>query len=80
MRAPTGATFGDAVIAAVGTGHMSDLGTVVSGAATVDGEFLPDPAKRQLYDDLYQIYRSSYEHVRYDLDELARLSIPEATA
>ncbi|PJJ65150.1 xylulokinase [Compostimonas suwonensis] len=79
MHAPTGATFGDAMIAAAGTGHLDDLAAAVDENATIDRVFDPNDRDAQRYDELFDVYRNSYEHLRGDLDVLARLSTPEAT-
>jgi xylulokinase len=70
MRATTGSAFGDAMLAAVGTGG-GDLVDTVRAAAVVDREFEPRPAAASRYDDLYAVYRSSYDHLSPDLAALA---------
>lgn len=70
MRATTGATFGDAILAAVGTGG-GDLVEAVRTAAVVEREFEPNPAAAARYDRLYEVYRSAYDHLRPDLVALA---------
>jgi xylulokinase len=77
MSAATGASFGDAIIAAVGVGR-GDLVGLVRERARVDRQFVPDPQKAARYDDLYRVYRSSYDHLRTDLTALAATTnIPE---
>ena len=77
MHAPTGATLGDAMIAMVGTGHAPDISALAEATARVDREFVPDGSARARYDELFAVYRSSYEHVKDDLVTLARLSDPK---
>lgn len=77
MKAPTGATFGGALIAAAATGHIDDIAAASSASASVDREFEPDARNADLYTDLFAIYRSTYEHLSADLDRLARLRTRE---
>ena len=56
----TGA-FGAALIAGVGVGIYADLATAGSAAVNVEKAFLPNPAKRTYYDDLYGLYQESYQ-------------------
>lgn len=73
MRGSTGATFGGAMIAAAATGHVDNLVAAVSAAAQEDRQFSPNPAHADVYDELFAIYRSSYDHVRTDLAALAQI-------
>jgi xylulokinase len=68
MKASTGATFGDAALAAVGVGHHPDLASFVSAAAVADRVFQPSDAA---YDDFYGSYRRSYSSLRPEFPALA---------
>jgi len=56
MVAPTGATFGDAMLAAVGTGAIAAFEDFGHGRRRLDPEFTPDPTVASLYDELFHAY------------------------
>lgn len=67
-----GAAYGDAFLAAIGAGLYREIGEVrnwVRSGRTVE----PNPAHRDLYDDLYGVYRRLYEASREELHRLAVL-------
>ncbi|WP_049575137.1 FGGY-family carbohydrate kinase [Streptomyces sp. SBT349] len=68
-RHTVGAAYGDAFLAAVGTGHASpgDIAAWNPIASTVE----PDPANRELYDRLYRLYRDLYPATREAAHALA---------
>ena len=55
-----GASYGDALLAAIGV----ELVAPETDWATIDREITPDPAKRELYDDLYGVWRELYPATR----------------
>jgi xylulokinase len=71
----TGAAYGDALLAARAAG-LADATTQWNHvAATVE----PDPAARELHDQLYACYRHLYEATRDDAHQLAELQLRSAT-
>jgi xylulokinase len=65
----TGAAFGDAYLAGVGTGLVAPDAPWNPVATTVE----PDPRHRRRYDDLYRVYRELYPATRDQVHALARL-------
>jgi xylulokinase len=55
-----GASYGDALLAAIGVGLVSPD----TDWATIDREITPDPGARALYDDLYATWRELYPATR----------------
>jgi xylulokinase len=62
-----GASLGDAYLAARGVG-LADAATRWEGASVV---LEPDPANRARYDELYGVYRASYEATKTPVHALA---------
>ncbi len=54
------AVLGAAILAAAGTGLVTDLEAGVAAMTAVDRLIEPDPAVRARYDDLFAVYRSLY--------------------
>lgn len=67
-------SFGAALLAAVGAERYPDINTAAHRAVRIDREFLPRPAARQRYDDLYQLYRQSYAGLEPVFAALATMS------
>ncbi|WP_018331523.1 FGGY-family carbohydrate kinase [Actinomycetospora chiangmaiensis] len=65
----TGAALGDAWLAAVATGTEPDIGAWNPVVRTLE----PDPATRDLYDELHEHYRALYPATRATAHVLARL-------
>jgi len=64
-----GAAYGDALLAAIGTGRVDPAADWTRTAAVVE----PDGALRGRYDELYSIYRELYPATRSGAHRLARL-------
>jgi len=64
-----GASYGDALLAAVGTGLVPED----TDWATVGTTVMPDGGHAQTYDELYDIYTSLYPATRDQMHRLARL-------
>jgi xylulokinase len=68
-----GACYGDALMAAIGTGAVGPDTSWARVAETVE----PADATRQMYDDLYGIFRSLYPATREQAHALARMQSRE---
>jgi xylulokinase len=64
-----GASYGDALLAAIGGG----LVTADTDWTSVSDEVVPDPATRDVYDELYGVYTSLYPSTLEQVHHLARL-------
>ncbi len=64
MESSVGAPYGDALLAAVGTGHADSLSSFGGGADRIDRVFTPDPELRSLYADLFDSYLELTRAVR----------------
>lgn len=53
------ASFGAALLAATATGEFASLADAISIRAAAEEQHTPNPATRQLYDDLFGIYREA---------------------
>lgn len=68
-RQTIGAAYGDALMAAIGVGLVpADTDWTQSGDLVI-----PDPAQREVYDELYALYTSLYDATRTHVHALARL-------
>ena len=72
VKRRTGAPFGDAILAGVATGVLSDFQVAREWAEYVE-PMEPDPARHELYMAYFGLYKRIYEHVKEDFRELARL-------
>ena len=68
-RASIGASYGDALLAAIGAG----LVPADTDWATVSDTVVPDRGHAQTYDELYDIYTALYPATRDHVHRLARL-------
>ena len=59
-----GACYGDAFLAAVGSGYFNDS-TEAAGWVGVDDEIVPDESLFEFYEDGYKKYRELYESTRH---------------
>lgn len=64
-----GASYGDALLAGIGTG-LVDPGT---DWATIDRSVTPDPATAEVYDQMYQTYCELYPAIRPQVHRLSEL-------
>jgi xylulokinase len=72
LRAGTGAPMGDIMMAGVGAGVYRDFAEAMAAVVQVEREFVPNPANRQIYDDLYGVFLGLYPALRERFAELAR--------
>ena len=72
VKRRTGAPFGDAILAGVATGVLSDFQVAREWAEYVE-PMEPDPARHERYMAYFGLYKRIYEHVKEDFRELARL-------
>ena len=56
--------LGAAILAGVGTGVFPDFQTAVEWTVTSTRSHTPDPAKKQIYDAGYALYREIYENLK----------------
>lgn len=68
-----GASYGDAFLAGLATGVISSLDELTEHWVQPDIELLPDPSTADVYEDMFRVYRSLYEHAKTDLHQLARI-------
>ncbi len=76
-EASVGAPFGDALLAGMGAGLYDDIVGAVRRLVRPQRRFEPDPAAHDLYNAIYPIFRSLYEHLREDFDRAAAVRYPE---
>ncbi len=74
-RAPVGAAFGDAVLAGLGLGLYPDFGGALRDMVRLETRYEPNRENHWRYQDIYRVYRSLYEHLRTDFDELSALGL-----
>lgn len=67
-----GGAYGAALVAGVGIGMFRDIDDALS-VLTEETETLPNPANRQVYDDMYGIFGDMYDALRSTHERLARL-------
>jgi xylulokinase len=72
LRAGIGAAMGDIMMAGVGVGVYRDFAEAKAAVYEVQREFTPNPANRQMYDDLYGIFLGLYPALRPQFTDLAR--------
>lgn len=72
LKNRTGAPYGDAILAGVSTGYLSDFSVAGEWAEYVE-EMEPDPKTHKLYMDLFEIYESVYRHLQEDYSALSEL-------
>jgi xylulokinase len=68
-----GAPFGDAVLVGMGLGLYLDVSTTLHEIVRIRTRYEPDATAHQHYSALYGVFRSIYEHLRPDFDQLAAL-------
>jgi xylulokinase len=71
-RLPEVALMGDAVCAAVGASLYPDLSSAGETMVHVGHVLQPNPANRQVYDDLFGVYQAAYPALRPFFPSLAR--------
>ncbi len=68
-----GASYGDAFLAGLGSGIIRDPNVLFESWVKTKTVIEPRDETRDVYDAMYGVYRSLYEHAKDDLHELARL-------
>jgi len=69
-----GASYGDAFLAGLAAGLVPDADALHRDWVRVASVVEPDAATAAVYDDVYAIYRSLYDHAKTDLHALADLA------
>ncbi len=77
LRAGTGAAMGDIMMAGVGAGVYRDFEEARAAVYAVQREFLPNPANRQVYDDLYGVFLGLYPALKAQFGRLAAAGAPD---
>lgn len=72
-RTSVGAPFGDAVLVGQGVGLYPDVQQALREMIHLEARYEPNPQNQALYQELYQLFRDIYEHVRNDFDRLAAI-------
>ncbi len=72
LRAGLGAAMGDIMMAGVGVGVYRDFAEARAAVYAVQCDFLPNPANRQIYDDLYGVFLGLYPALKERFAELGR--------
>ena len=68
-----GASYGDAFLAGIATGIVSDRSALQRDWVKIEMRLEPDPARHEAYAPYYGIYHRLYEKTKDELHELARL-------
>jgi len=74
-RAPVGAAFGDAVLAGLGLGLYPDFGGALRNMVRLETRYEPNMENHSTYQGIYSVYRSIYEHLKFDFDDLSTLAL-----
>ena len=69
LKNRVGAPYGDALLAAVSTGHLKDYSIAKSKAEYID-PMEPNPENHEKYMKYFQIYKQVYKHVKDDFQAL----------
>jgi xylulokinase len=72
-EASVGAPFGDALLVGLGLNLFPDFQAAVREVVRIRQRYEPDPARHAVYDQIYPIFRSIYEHLRDDFNQAAGL-------
>jgi ribulokinase len=72
VKRRTGAPYGDAILAGVGTGIFNDFSVAKNWVEYIE-PMEPSPENHTRYMELFRLYKNIYEHVKDDFKELARL-------
>jgi xylulokinase len=67
-----GAPFGDALLVGMGLGIYPDVSATLRNIVRLRTRYEPDMQAHQRYTKLYGVFRSIYDHLRPDFDQLAR--------
>jgi xylulokinase len=72
-RASIGAPFGDAMLVGMGLGLYSDILSTLRQIVQIRTVYEPNPDHHALYSELYQLFRSLYDHLHEDFDRSAAI-------
>ena len=78
-EASIGAPFGDAILAGMGLGHFGNVNQSLRDMIRIRDRYEPDMKNHDAYREIYTIYRSLYEHLQDDFNNLASLGSNEKT-
>ena len=73
VAVPHSAVLGAALLAGVGAGRLESVAAAARRMVHVERAFHPDPRARDVYDELYALYRALYPSVQPLYRQLARL-------
>jgi xylulokinase len=71
---PYGSPYGSAYMAGYGVGLFPDLRSLHQKWVKIARRVEPNPRLKPLYDQYYEVYRQTYEHVKENMHTLARLA------
>jgi xylulokinase len=74
MGPSTGAAYGAAIMAAVGTGAFASIGEAADKWLSVEGTVDPDPTRVPRYEDLHAAYRELYPALKDRFVDAAALT------
>lgn len=66
-------TFGNTLLAGYGVGIYSDIREILERNIKFKETFEPDPVLHNYYQKLYKVYRSLYDHIKCDFQQLAKI-------
>ena len=70
----TGASYGDAFLAGLSVGLVSDRDSLLRDWVRITDRVEPDPSRMGVYDDLYRLYRRLYRSTRSVVHDLQHVS------
>lgn len=70
-----GAAYGDAFLAGLSSGIISDLSVLTDTWIKTKAVIEPNPENHEVYENTYKVYRSLYENAKDDLHALAKLGV-----
>lgn len=71
LRDSSGAAVGDAYLAGMGAGVISDIRTTLKMNVQIESRYQPDSKVHSYYQERYARYRSLYESVKAEFDHSA---------
>ena len=69
-----GAAYGAALLGHVVAGTFGDVGEAASAVRTLDEVTEPDPVRVEVYEEMYEVYRSLYGGLRESMHALVELA------
>ena len=74
-KTSVGAAFGAAILAGMGIGWYADVKSALRGMVEIEKTYEPRIETRELYQELYQLFRTIYDHLRGDFDRAAAIQM-----